>query len=249
MSADIPVGPDIAVVAQLLGDSTRALMVQRVLRDGPMSATSLAAVAGVSRPTASAHLTRLVAEGLLKVERIGRHTYYHAGEHVATIVDALMSLANSPLRSPDAERAPSRDDETSDGVTCYDHLGGRLGAALADSLAHRDLIRRTQRGWDVDPNWWDQVCPLGITCGRTRATSRSRRPLARSCVDWSEHSPHLAGSLGAAMCRQLFRFGWLVRADSTHGRQVRLTAPGRIGLYQVFGLVTTPDQPAGVRRR
>ncbi len=40
---------------------------------------------------------------------------------------------------------------------------------------------------------------------------RSRRMLARDCLDWTERKPHLAGVLPAALLARFLELGWLDR--------------------------------------
>jgi hypothetical protein len=47
-----------------------------------------------------------------------------------------------------------------------------------------------------------------------------RRMLARSCIDWTERRPHLAGALPAALTARFLELGWLTRG---RGRGLRVT--------------------------
>jgi hypothetical protein len=63
---------------------------------------------------------------------------------------------------------------------------------------------------------------------------RSRRPLLRFCLDWSEQRHHLAGQLGAEILTALLAAGWVTRA---HGqRAIQLTRDGREALAVRLGL-------------
>ncbi len=66
------------------------------------------------------------------------------------------------------------------------------------------------------------------------ALTGSRRPLVRSCVDWSERRPHLAGTAGAALCRHLFDQRWITRIGTT--RAVAVTPSGQHALRDLLGL-------------
>ncbi|MBC5799263.1 MAG: helix-turn-helix transcriptional regulator [Candidatus Eremiobacteraeota bacterium] len=67
---------NIAAPAQLIGDEARAAMLLALGSGRPLSASQLAAAARVRPQTASSHLTKLVAGGLLRVECSGRFRYY-----------------------------------------------------------------------------------------------------------------------------------------------------------------------------
>src|ERR671924_212218 len=67
--------PDLAAAAALLAEPARAELVLATLADGPLTASELASRAGIARSTASGHLRRLVAGGLLVVAERGRHRH------------------------------------------------------------------------------------------------------------------------------------------------------------------------------
>lgn len=68
-----PYGFDIAPVAALLADRTRAAMLTVLLDGRPLSAGELARTAGVSAATASSHLAKLLGGDLVTVVKQGRH--------------------------------------------------------------------------------------------------------------------------------------------------------------------------------
>ncbi|MGH2863946.1 MAG: transcriptional regulator, partial [Solirubrobacteraceae bacterium] len=61
-----------------------------------------------------------------------------------------------------------------------------------------------------------------------------RRSFARSCLDWSEREPHLAGALGAALASRFLELDWIRRQPKC--RAVLLTPAGRAGLAEVFAV-------------
>src|SRR6186997_3396957 len=80
--------PDLAAAAALLAEPARAELVLAVVADGRLSASELAARAGIARSTASGHLRRLVDGGFLVVTDQGRNRYYElAGASVAEAVE------------------------------------------------------------------------------------------------------------------------------------------------------------------
>jgi DNA-binding transcriptional ArsR family regulator len=220
--------PDFGKVAALMGDPARASMLSALTGPDALPASALAGLAGVSLPTASHHLAKLVDGGLIKVEKHGRHRYYGLkGDQVVHAVEALSALApETPVRSL-KESVVS--DTLRAGRTCYDHLAGRLGVAVADALVDREVIVRTDAGIEIGPNaeaWCEE---FGITLPRT-----GRRPLVRSCLDWSERRHHIAGALGAGIATAMLERGWLERLNA--GRAVRPTEKGRKGLRRELGL-------------
>ncbi|WP_037580869.1 ArsR/SmtB family transcription factor [Phaeacidiphilus oryzae] len=231
MSRTVVDGPDIAAVAALLGDASRAAMITALMDDLRLPASELARLAGVGKSTASEHLGRLVDNGLLATERCGRHTYYRIADPlVGRALETLAMLA--PQRAPNSLRSARRQDELARARLCYDHLAGRLGVALADALVRQGLLREAEGALHVVPGAWDSRAPLGITCDTSGA---GRRPLARGCVDWTVRRHHLAGALGAALSQRMFELGWIRRRRDKE-RAVALTDAGAEGVRDVFGL-------------
>ena len=71
----VPGAKELAQVATLLADHTRASMCMALLDGRAWTATELARHTGVVASTASEHLTKLVAGGLLTQWRQGRHQF------------------------------------------------------------------------------------------------------------------------------------------------------------------------------
>lgn len=238
---------DIAAVAGVIGEPTRA-RVLLALGDGrALAASVLAQEAGVSASTISGHLGKLLDAGLLSVETHGRHRYYRlAGPRVAALLEHLAQVA--PPAPVTSLRQGTRASALRAGRYCYDHLAGRVGVSIMRALldgglltggdghyhrAHAGRDRLSAPGADVDYRLSDAgeswVRELGIDLDGLRAR---RRPLIRYCTDWSEQEHHLAGGLGAAIADQLLSRGWIERAP--RGRAVRLTDAGRDALPGVL---------------
>lgn len=104
--------PDIAAVAGLFADRTRARVLPALADGRSLPASVLAREAGVSPQAASAQLHRLSAAGLIVGERSGRHRYYRlASDQVADILEALAGAAPAEPVPPCAlplARAPSQ---------------------------------------------------------------------------------------------------------------------------------------------
>lgn len=221
---------NIATPAALIGDPTRAAMLQ-ALQDGrAQPASALAWAAGVTAQAASNHLTKLVDGGLLAVEREGRHRYYRlASAEVAHALEALSVLA-APVRSLETPRS-SQARALRDARCCYGHLAGRLGVRVCEALVARDLLRpAADKLYDITPQgraWFDD---LGISVG----SLRSPRGVARQCLDWTERRHHLAGPLGVRLLEVMTAHGWL--ALEARGRAVRLTPDGARALRDLLGV-------------
>jgi DNA-binding transcriptional ArsR family regulator len=223
---------DTAQVAALIADPTRARMLDALFDGGEHAAGALARAAGVAPSTASAHVSRLEAGGLVVVERRGRERRVRlAGSEVAHALEALSTLARArPERSL---RAADRGRALRAARTCYDHLAGALGVALTEALCRRGVLRSsdlalTESGATELEAFGIDLDPLG----------RGARPLTRACMDWSERRHHVAGALGAALCVELFTRGWIERLPEP--RAVRVTPAGAQGLAATFGLPPSP---------
>ncbi|WP_394817734.1 ArsR/SmtB family transcription factor [Streptomyces doebereineriae] len=225
-----PQAPQLARLAALIADETRAACLLALLDGRAWTAGELARHAGVAASTLSEHLGKLVAGGLLTEERQGRHRYVRlADARVAHLVEDLAAQV-----SPDAVPRPRNLRESSAGSamargrTCYDHLAGRLGIAVTDALTSRQLLRQDS-GFaltNAGLAWFEAT---GIPLDR-----KGRRPLARACLDWTERRPHLAGVAGAALCRHALAEGWCVRIGSE--RAVKVTATGERALTDLLGI-------------
>ena len=198
---------DLASVGAVLAEPARA-KVLLALGDGrSLAASVLAAEAGVAPATASHHLARLVDAGLLVAEPRGRHRYFRlAGPEVGALIEAVARVAPpQPVRSL---RQGTRAQAIRYARSCYDHLAGRLGVAVADALAEDGARKLALLG----------VPPLA----------------ARPCRDWTELRDHIAGPLGAALLTRFVELGWLVRDGKT--RAVRLTDTGLEDLPRTLGV-------------
>ncbi|MGH2902718.1 MAG: ArsR/SmtB family transcription factor [Solirubrobacteraceae bacterium] len=219
---------DIAQVAALIGDRTRARFLLELDCGRSLRASELAAVAGVSRATASFHLAKLLAAGVLVVQSNGRHRAYRlAGPHVAQVIEALQRIA--PRREVRSLRTAQAAENMSYARFCYDHLAGRLAIELIDGLTAGGLITFAGDNVELTEQGASRLGELEIDVAALRA---KRRSFARTCLDWSERQPHLAGALGAGLATRFLDLGWIKRAPT--GRAVRLTPAGRTGLAKMF---------------
>jgi DNA-binding transcriptional ArsR family regulator len=208
--------PDFASVAALVGEPARAAMLA-VLMDGRAhTATELALHAGVTPSTASSHLARLTAGGLLAIARQGRHRYFRIpSPEVGAAIEGLMSIAPRAA----APRNGPRDEGMRRARVCYDHLAGEAGVRLLERLRERGLVTGRDdalRLTDAGEAWCGRV---GIDLGALRAR---RRGLCRGCLDWSERRTHLAGAVGAALLDRLLALGYARREA---GSRVVILAP------------------------
>ncbi|MDI6409636.1 winged helix-turn-helix domain-containing protein [Streptomyces albus] len=222
-------GPDLAAVAQLLADGTRASFCLALLDGRAWTATELARHAGVAASTATEHLNALVRGNLLVEERQGRHRYVRlADASVAELVENLAAMAPDRSAPPRSLSAAGRRRALAHARTCYDHLAGTLGVAITDAMTERGLLdwEHGLRLTGAGEGW---LTELGVT-----VPAGTRRPAVRSCLDWTERRPHLAGAVGAALCGHALGSGWILRIGTT--RAVTVTPEGRQVLRDRLGL-------------
>ena len=221
---------NIAAPAALIGDPTRAAMLQ-ALQDGrAQPASALAWAAGVTAQAASNHLAKLVDGGLLAVEREGRHRYYRlANAEVAHVLEALAVLA-APVRSLEQPRSPQAR-ALREGRCCYGHLAGRLGIAVTDALVVQGfLCPADDKLYEVSAAgraWFEDL-------GLDLDALRSKRGAARQCLDWTERRHHLAGPLGVTLLSRMVALGWIETVAGS--RAARLTTLGREELRRRLGV-------------
>ena len=223
-------GQELAAWARMLADGTRATVCVALLDGRAWTATELAQVAKVSRPTISEHLNLLVDGGLLTEVRQGRHRYVKlAGPDTAELIEGLSALAPRRTEVAHSLAAVSKRDAFARARTCYDHLAGKLGVALADAMTERGLLDWSE-GIALTPSGTAWLDELGIV-----VEPRRGRPAVRSCLDVTERRPHLAGAVGAALCAHALREGWVNHIPG--GRALKVS-----GSVREFGL------PVGVVR-
>jgi DNA-binding transcriptional ArsR family regulator len=218
-----------ATIAALLGDPARANILT-VLMDGrALTAKELAFAARVSPQTTSGHLAKLTDAGLLTPDRQGRHRYFRlASPLVGHMLESVMAVAGPdpspvrPWRGGDALRTAR---------TCYDHLAGRLGVALADALTAADHVTLSADGGEVTPSGHAFLRDFGAE------PAGGKRVFCRPCLDWSERRAHIAGKLGAALAARCLDLGWIERQRDS--RAVTITTAGRNGFAHTFGITTT----------
>jgi len=220
--------PDLAAVAALIGDPSRAAILEALMSGESLPAGELSGRACVSPQTTSAHLNKLVKGGLVNVEPIGKRRYYKiANPCVAQAIEALCLIA--PPKRIRSLKASFEADALKTSRTCYDHLAGKLGVAVTESLLDQGHLKLEENQFIVTLSGKLWFTDFGVDVELAR---QSRRKFAYSCLDWSERRPHLAGSLGAALAEAWFEKGWISRMPDT--RAVRLTKSGQKGLKALF---------------
>lgn len=222
-------GPSIAPIAALAGDPARANMLAALLSGKALTATELANEAGITAQTASSHLSKLEDGGLILGVKQGRHRYFRlSGSDVADMLEKMMGVA---ARAGHLRTRPGPSDpKVRHARVCYDHLAGEMGVAMFDGLARKGII--VARGNDVKLTRKGETfaADFGIDL---EALESNRRPLCKSCLDWSQRRSHLAGSLGAALLDRIYDEGWALRDKKS--RAILFTRSGEARFRSLFG--------------
>jgi DNA-binding transcriptional ArsR family regulator len=225
-------GPDIAMVASLVGDPARSNMLTALMTGRALTASELAHQAGVTPQTASSHLAKLEAGGLVEQEKQGRHRYYRlADPDVAAVLEGLEGLAARAghLRV----RTGPKDPALRRARVCYDHLAGDLGVQMLDSMKRQRLLR--QRKQDVELTADGSRFLVETLQISADLLAHPRRPLCKTCLDWSERRHHLAGTLGAALLNRFTELKWAARDATPGSRVVNFTRQGEKRFAALFG--------------
>jgi DNA-binding transcriptional ArsR family regulator len=208
---------DMAAAAALVGDPARANMLTALMDGRAHTATELALCAGIAPPTASGHLAKMTRARMIEAVAQGRHRYYRlASAEVARMLEGIMTFAFE--RGSNVRRATPRiDPALRKARTCYDHIAGELGVAIADRLVGAGLVELAADSAIVTDAGRRVLRQSGILAD---SSNNSRRPGCRPCLDWSERRPHLAGVLGTAILDHALRSGLVQRCEGSRALDV-----------------------------
>jgi len=230
-------GPDIALVAALVGDPARSNMLTALMSGRALTASELAHQAGITPQTASSHLAKLEAGGLIEPEKQGRHRYYRlTGPDVAGVLEGLAGLAARAghMRVRTGPKDPALRRER----ICYDHLAGDLGVQMLESMKKQKLVRQSKQAIELTAEGRRFMASALQIDAETLA--HPRRPVCKACLDWSERRHHLAGTLGAAMMNRFTELKWAARDAAPGSRVVNFSRNGVKRFAALFG--TSADQ-------
>lgn len=220
----------LAEIGALFGDPVRANMVTLLLDGRRHAAGELAASAGVTRSTASWHLAKLEAGSLVDSVRSGRNRYFKLTSPLtAELIETALALAT---RERHRHRPAIRADEIMKTArTCYDHLAGRLGVAVADALIEKRWILLAKDGGEVTSRGEHGLTKFGLDL---TAIKKQKRIYCRPCLDWTERRFHLAGAIGAALAQHCLELGWVEHLPGS--RALKLSRSGQAGFARSFGI-------------
>ena len=230
----MPDQPNIASTAFLIAEPARASMLMALADGRALPAGELAYAAGVTAQTASTHLAKLLAGGLLAVETEGRHRYYRlSGPQVAQVLENLAAIhpvdevRRKPL-SPEARNLRFA-------RCCYDRLAGQVGVAVTQALQkHGFIVAAADKLFEVTPAGIAWFRSVGLDVNALHASRSTRRGVARQCLDWTEREHHLGGPLGVQLMSALCSHGWMRRTKTS--RVVQVTPQGWDALKEQLGI-------------
>ena len=221
-------------IAALIGDPARSLMLSALMAGEALTATELAIEGGITNQTASGHLKKMLDGGLISVRSQGRHRYYGiATPDVAHMLETISTVAGDA--GPKKVRPGPKDERMRNARVCYDHLAGEMGVKLYDGLMRHHLLELKTENTDES-----LLAPTakGAEFFRTNLDieidilSKKKRPLCRTCLDWSVRKTHLSGGLGAALLNQFFERKWAVRSEVP--RLITFTPKGNQEFNRLF---------------
>ena len=220
--------PNIAQVAALIGDATRAKMLIALMGGKALTATELAIEAEITAQTASSHLSKLVSSSLVTVQKQGRHKYFQlAGRNVAELLENLLNISSSIEHSTVVTGPPDTDLRKS--RICYDHLAGELGVQLLDTLQNNGHLTQQHDALELSASGLSFFENLGTN---VQKLTQKRRPLCKNCLDWSERRHHLAGSLGQWILEDILKQGWASKDLDT--RTIRFSTSGLNKFHKTY---------------
>lgn len=214
-------------LGRVIAEPARLRILHELFGGPPLPAGALAARIGLAPSTTSAHLARLEDAGLIRMARHGRSRMAElAGPDVADAVEAIVRLSGEA--AVNSLSGFDRRTAMREARSCYDHLAGRVGVAVADVALARGWVRDDSGTWVLVDGAVERISgDLGLALPWTA----SARPAVRPCADWTERRPHIAGRLGRLLLDAMIVNDWVRRRRDD--RALKITALGRERLVAV----------------
>lgn len=217
--------------ATLIGDATRASILWNLLDGRAFTATELAIAIETSAQNISMHLGKLLDANLISVEKQGRHKYYRfSNKEVAYAVEAMANLIPKPEIS--AKKKTENYPPIKYCRTCYDHLAGKIGVALAESLLEQKIIIEKNNTFEVTSEGEKWLSDFGVNIGDAK---KQKRIFLKPCLDWSERRYHIAGSVGTLLLNKMLEQDWIRR--TANSRVIIITAKGEKEMLKSFKII------------
>lgn len=226
---------DISKVDLLLRSDSRVYILSYLLDGKAYPASELAHVAKIKPKTATYHLSKMQEEGILSIEKHGKHSYYRIfNSEISKILESLLVI--SPQEKIKTLRQSSQSNEFRRARTCYNHLGGKLGVAITNSLLDKGYLIKNDLYFHITKTGQEFFKEIGIDINEI---TQKRRIFAKACLDRTEREYHLAGSLGNALLEKLLQLNWIQRVPKS--RVIKLTPNGTKKFEQIFSIDITQN--------
>ena len=217
--------------ATLIGDATRASILWNLLDGKAFTATELAIAVETSAQNISMHLGKLLDADLISVEKQGRHKYYRfSNKEVAYAVEAMANLIPKPEIS--AKKKTENYPPIKYCRTCYDHLAGKIGVALAESLLQQKIIIEKNNTFEISPEGEKWFSDFGVNILDAK---KQKRIFLKPCLDWSERRYHIAGSVGTLLLNKMLEQDWIRRTKDS--RVIIITGKGEKEMLKSFKII------------
>ena len=215
----------------LIGDATRASILWNLLDGRVFTATELAIAVETSAQNISMHLGKLLDADLISVEKQGRHKYYRfSNKEVAYAVEAMANLIPKPEIS--AKKKTENYPPIKYCRTCYDHLAGKIGVALAESLLQQKIIIEKNNTFEITSEGEKWFSDFGVNIGEAK---KQKRIFLKPCLDWSERRYHIAGSVGTLLLNKMLEQDWIRR--TANSRVIIITGKGEKEMLKSFKII------------
>ncbi|WP_410982579.1 ArsR/SmtB family transcription factor [Bacillus cereus] len=219
---------NVAKIASLISDTSRATILVQLLDGRPHPATELAHAAKIQPQTASFHLQKLYEAQTIDVEKHGRHRYYKIANHeIAESLKKILYL--TPPEPVQSFKQSKESKEIQYAQTCYDHLAGKLGVEITNSLLNNNILIKEDLQFKVSKNGQEFFERFGINLD---SLHKKRRFFSKGCLDWSKRQHHIAGALGNAMLERMLELNWITKSSET--RAVYITPLEKQKIFNTF---------------
>lgn len=220
------INPNLANVASIVSDPSRAAILTVLMDNRFHSAGELAYMARIKPQTTSYHLTKLIDSDLITVENQGRHRYFQIrNPEVAQIMETLLTL--SPPAQIRSLKQSTEDRQVRYARTCYDHIAGYLGVQITEAFINKGFLTESNQEFLLTENGASFLTSFGVDISMVR---KKRRSFSHKCLDWSERRHHLAGALGNAILELFLELNWVKRLPKT--RALEITPIGKKALME-----------------
>lgn len=216
--------------AKLVNNESKIAMIQLLMSKKFYTVNELARAAKIKPHTASYHLKKMQGLQLITMEKHGRFHYYQLiDQEFAAFFESISSIAPAP-----PVRYLSRKKEVQEitlGRTCYDHLAGKLGVHITNYLLENGYLVQNNKEAYVTEKGSQFFNEQGIDLD---ALKKQKRIFCSMCLDWSERTHHVSGSVGHALYQLFLNNQWIVK--SKQNRSVTLTKKGVQEVKAAWGL-------------